>query len=843
MRRSGRRAAARIAWRQARRSRARSALIVGMVALPVAALAATAVVIQTVLPRPEERLAQQMGSTEIAILGWSDGIRPSSLQAKLPPGTRVITRTDLVSSNVVGGAIVYLPLEEFSLPIDRAPVRGMLTLLEGRAPTRPGEVAMRPSSLEAFGAAIGDEIGLEDVGLRLRVTGTVVRPDNISDQVAVVGKGTLRGRPDVSLGGLWVDLPAGASVARAGRVLSADPSVQGYVTAAEVGDDGRAKLVANGASFGAAALALFGTGLIAAAAFTVGTRRQLRLLGVMGAVGAEPYHLRAAVLFGGTALGLVGSVLGVGIGIAGAFAVHPQLPRWAGRIVGPVEFPVLALVGSVMLGTVAATLAAYGPARSAAKLSTVEALAGRTPRPRAPGKLAGLGVGASVVGAGLVAWGTVTRSDGVLTAGLFLMLGGVLVAIPLAVTWVGMVARHLPTVPRLAARDIARNGRRTGAAVAAATIALALPVAISAITLSDEAAERTIPFMANDHLLVSLTAPGDDRQARSHELIRELRSAFAGSLVVPLVPAVFPPDRTASGDQTGPPEESTALVEGPLVLVSEGVSYIPNGVLLVGGPDLLRAFHAAGGIPDLQTGKVVGIGPHTIDHGTVHLQRPPDRNGNELAEDLPAAEAGATRYASLGAGGEYNYVISPRAARRLGLRPGGSQSEALEFVFRSAKPLRKGDIARARTIAARNLGAYVISANDLGSHNGSFRLYASLGGAAVALAIVAVVVALVGAESRRDQAILVAVGAGPRTRRTLAGTSTLLLTTVAGALAVPAGFAPVLVHEATQNVNQPIVVPWAAIVFVVLAVPAVAGVFASFASRQPKAAAMLRPIA
>ena len=842
MRRSGFRAAARIAWRQARRARWRSALIVAMVALPVAALAATAVVIQTVMPRPEERVAQQMGSTEIAILGWSDRIRASSLQAKLPPGSRVITRKDLVSSNVVGGAMVYLPLQEFSLPIDRPPMRGMLTLLEGRAPTRPGEVAMRPRSLEEFGAAIGDEIWLEDVGLRLRVTGTVVRPDNITDQVAVVGAGTLRGREDVGLGGLWVDLPAGASVAQASRVLSAYPLVQGYVTAAQVGDDGRAKLVANGASFGAAALALFGTGLIAAAAFTVGTRRQLRLLGLMGAVGAEPYHLRAAVLFGGTCLGLVGSSVGLAIGIAGAFAVHPRLPRLAGRIVGPVEFPVLALIGSVMLGTVAATLAAYGPARSAAKLSTVEALAGKTRRPRAPGKLAASGLAAAAAGASLVAWGTQARADALLTPGLFLMLGGILVAIPLAVTWVGRLARHLPTVPRLAARDIARNGRRTGAAVAAATIALALPVAISAITLSNEIAQRTTPFMADDHLQVTLNAPGGHGEARSRVLVGQLRRAFPGSLLVPIQQALFPPSRML-GDitQEGTPGAWNVVVEGPTVQVQPGVSYLASGVLLVGGPDVLRAFHASTGITALRAGKVVAIGPHTVDHGLIHLHLSADPEGTKPLLDLSAVEAGATRYASLV--NEYTYVISPSAAKRLGMHAAPSLDQSFEFVLRAAKPLGKGDMARARAIASRNPGTYVISLGDLGSHDGPFRVYASLGGAAVALAIVAVVVALVGAESRRDQAILVAVGAAPWTRRTLAGTSTFLLTAVAGTLAIAGGFTPVAVHEGTQNANPPIVVPWAAIAFVVLAVPALAGAFAFLASRQPKAAAMLRPIA
>src|SRR5439155_25135685 len=114
------------------------------------------------------------------------------------------------------------------------------------------------------------------------------------------------------------------------------------------------------------------------------------------------------------------------------------------------------------------------------------AVAGRTPVPRKPGKLAGAGMVGVAIGVILTAWETVRHGPWILAVGLILTVGGFLVAIPLLVTWVGRLARYLPTMPRLAARDLARNGLRTGAALAAATIALALPVAVSALTLSDE---------------------------------------------------------------------------------------------------------------------------------------------------------------------------------------------------------------------------------------------------------------------------------------------------------------------------------------------------------------------
>ena len=105
------------------------------------------------------------------------------------------------------------------------------------------------------------------------------------------------------------------------------------------------------------------------------------------------------------------------------------------------------------------------------------------------------------------------------------------------------------------------------------------------------------------------------------------------------------------------------------------------------------------------------------------------------------------------------------------------------------------------------------------------------------------VLALLGAESRRDVAILVAVGAEPRIRRKLAGANGVLVAGLAGILAVPAGFAPVAVQELSRRAGDVVVVPWATIAFVLVGVPAVAGAVAALGSRQPETAPLLHPMA
>ncbi|HEU4354361.1 MAG TPA: FtsX-like permease family protein, partial [Actinomycetota bacterium] len=112
----------------------------------------------------------------------------------------------------------------------------------------------------------------------------------------------------------------------------------------------------------------------------------------------------------------------------------------------------------------------------------------------------------------------------------------------------------------------------------------------------------------------------------------------------------------------------------------------------------------------------------------------------------------------------------------------------------------------------------------------------------LALAIVFVIVALVGAESRRDQAILIAVGGEPRIRRAVAGTRALVTAALAGLLAVPAGFLPAAVFRIAQERGYPIVVPWTTVGLVLIATPILAGVCTALVSRQPKAAELLRPV-
>lgn len=860
-------ACARVAWRQARRAPGRSALVIAMIALPIAALTIGATLIRTSVPMLEEHVAGEMGSAELKVSPPVE-VDPRAIEAVLPRGSRVVEIKQWNKTLVIDGTLYWASAWEPSIPIDQPPIPGLYELMEGRAPTRPGEAAVDPRVLEIFEVRIGENLTIGD--LSVRVVGVAARPLQMWDPLIVTAPGTLEptgSGDELFVNHLLVDLPDGASLDAAAAAIvrhirdnAQDPEIAtGIERGLEEGSEmvvTREQIGANfyindaprltGVSFAGTVLALFATGLIAAAAFAVGIRRQLRTLGLIGATGAAPTHLRAVVLLGGTSLGLVGAGIGAAIGIAGAYALTPHLHRFTHSLPGAVMLHPPTIIGAIVLGVLAATAAAARPARLAARISTLDALAARMPPPRPTGRLARSGLIAVAVGA--LPTGASFRqgaSPALLVTGLVLMLGGFLVAVPWLLTVAGRFAPALPTATRLAFRDTARHGRRTGTAIAAAALALTLPVGVAALTLSEEAYQRQNRWMGEDHLLVRRHIDVAKGKAfpPPDGLLAHLRHALPGAIVTTPRVAVTDPERYPVPG-AAEPVPYAAYVEGAMITVHEpggaASSYREGGQLFVGGPDLLRALHADDGIPALEAGKVVTIGSGTSDDGVVHLVLPSDQPQPPRIR-LPAVEAGDIRYYMTDV--VPRYVISEEGAARFGLLPGSPEWDEGAALVAARAPLTEEQITAVKDVTAQYPGVYVQTLEDFLPRHGPLRAAAIGGAALIALAIVAVTIALVGAEARRDQAILVAVGAGPRARRRIAAARAGLVALLAGVIAVPAGFTPIAVIQWSRPESLPIVVPWATMALVALAVPAVAALFGGLTSRAPRSRTMLQPIA
>src|SRR5690606_33979046 len=102
-----------------------------------------------------------------------------------------------------------------------------------------------------------------------------------------------------------VDLPDGSSSSPVSGLTLAPSSAE-----PDAHEDATDEVIA---TYVAGALVLTAAGIVMAAAFTTGARRQLATLGLLAANGAPPRLLRRIVAVQGLLTGAVGTVLGLGI--------------------------------------------------------------------------------------------------------------------------------------------------------------------------------------------------------------------------------------------------------------------------------------------------------------------------------------------------------------------------------------------------------------------------------------------------------------------------------------------------------------------------------------------------
>jgi putative ABC transport system permease protein len=540
-----------MAWRDIRRHKGRSALIVALIALPVFAMSLAATAGMSMVATPAETAAMELGQTQGRLTDMSaqNAEAVQSLQGDISGGwgNSAEPDPDFVPSapaDVVPAGYTAIPWQSASLtsPVGKAQVdlnatvtdalnpafKGKYTLLRGVAPTSASEALGTPGLLERFGLQLGDK--LTTSAGTFAITGTLraerqgdgesfifLKSSQIPANLAKgLGPATVYLVGDKPL--VWSDAKAfnAKGVMLTSRSLLLDPPSKTQLgdDAQYMQDDWRQTMVASYFVMGSliAVLALLEVGLLAGAAFAVGARKQQRDLALLAASGAEGSMVRNTVTAGGLWLGLVGGIVGAVLGsivaVIGVLVVQS---------LGLAIFPGLHLMwlpalGLVVLGVAAGIVAAMVPARAVAKQATLAALkSGRTAD--APSKwTARIGLGLLLLaalamasaGAATVAtrgtdaqytwaqWlgGLVVAGAVLLVVGLICLTGRIIGALTAKTSWL--------SVPlRLAARDSARNRGRTVPAVAAVLAAATLSGALmvgAASTMQQESDEHQWQF-------------------------------------------------------------------------------------------------------------------------------------------------------------------------------------------------------------------------------------------------------------------------------------------------------------------------------------------------------------
>jgi putative ABC transport system permease protein len=829
----------RVLWRMARRDLrrhlSRSALIVALVALPVAGLTAGIVLLQAASPTGEQRAADVLGSATLRVDATSPQARLDA--AALPAGSRTLAfSTDGGLLRVGPGVVRRISLTD--LPLDDPLTTGMLRLRAGRAPRGPGEVAVSTAVLRQLGRRVGDTLRLvqpDGTDRTVRITGTVLRHADTDAFLAVTPRGALG--PDARRSWL-VALPTGVgdqSVLRGASGLAVTTRERASTSPRSV----RTRTGVLNPIPIVAGLALMIAALVAAAAFAAGVRREIRELGLLAAAGGSPAQLRAAVLARGATLGVTGGLAGLALGALAAVAVHPALGGIVGHLPRPISLPTLPLVGVVAAAVLAGTAAAWFPARFAGRVPPVEALDARVPTGPPPRHVSRLGILAIVLGCVIAAVGAKPINNlAVSLAGLALLLGGFVACSAALVAAVEPLAPHLPLAGRVATRQAARNRSRAGPAVAAIAVALAVPVFVSSVALTARGDDRAhwLPALGADQLQISRIGPGGAEGGSGRSIIelrdpgsgqlpsaavRAVLAAIPGAVAAPLEAAFVPVSGAGGSGRLPAGKGGAGAPPMPMVVtVRQLVTQAEEpGLLYVGGDDLLAALGAQSAAADLAAGKVVGIGPGTVSGGRVALHRGDFHDGHagsfldRQARVLPAVQVDGRPLLAI------RYLISAATAQRLGL-----VAATQGTLVRAPHAITPAELAAAQADLAPfpELAAEAGPGTPPQSVSTSLLLLLFAVSAAVALAVVAAMVGLAQAEAGPERRALFAVGASPSVLRGTAAATAGLLALLGGILAVPAGLLPLAAIYVASPAAVPLAIPWTGLALIVLGVPALA---------------------
>ncbi|MEV0130875.1 FtsX-like permease family protein [Dactylosporangium sp. NPDC050688] len=864
----------RIARREARRAKGRTALVLSLILLPVLGLSFAAVTYDMFALTPAEELDRELGRFEASVHwpfggpvtqdaqgygvmnpGRGEPATPSAegLLALLPAGSRVALLDEREVRLRGGTGEQKLRAHQFDLA--DAAYRGRVALLRGTAPASGGEVALNAAAMELLGVLLGGTVQLPERG-ELRVVAEMELPGSLKP-AAVLRPGTLPVGPPERYTSWLVDAPAPITWDQVRALNQHGVVVRSRAVVLDPPPDAPTWPSGDGDVFGLGVL-VFGLGvleivLLAGPAFAVGARRRRRELALVAANGGTPAQLRRIVLADGVLLGVVAGVVGTAVAIAAAFALRGVFEEHVvrARAGGYRVFPE-ALLGIAGLAFVAGVGAALVPAFAAARTDVVAALAGRRNR-TGPGRrwlVAGLGMlGAGAAGAG---YGVVAIDSTVVMAGLVLAELGLVVVTPTLVGLVARLGRRLPLAPRIAVRDLARNRSSTAPAISAVMAAVLGAVTIGVFFASDVQRQRDMQVAALPDGYAEITRGWGDRGERADplptaRLVQAATATLPVARTVELRGVACPPGASADtscwllpvrpahrrcpfrpGDAT--PEEQRKAARDPRCRGNGYVMYgggnattiVDDGstvgvVSAAHGEDLARAEAT------LRAGGVVVADPSLVDNGTVLLAAPspgdPEGYGHTVA--VPG-------YVTTTAVSRVFVAMSPQAVAKAGL----------------AVEVKGIVVATSRMPTRAEMGAFNAATGALGNfYHGSvawpYRPDATVN--LVVLGIVAAVIALGAAgistglaavDSRPDLATLGAVGASPGVRRRLtlsqAGVIAGLGSLLGAAAGLGAGWAVLaaLNRQALSrwpaDATYPWAVPWPNVAVAVLVVPAVA---------------------
>ena len=819
------RAVARLARRTARREWQRTTLVAALVAVPVMVAVVVAGLMRAADVTPAERITAEMGTADVRLMLHHNGDDEAlaeearSTITRLVAGSQpdaVVTYRQLWDSDV--GLADVGSVRVTNLPLDTSVTEGMLELLRGRAPASLDEIALSSAAIDRAGLDVGDVVELAGIG-SAEIVGEVVDPLQVHQATVVATGGGLDRLAEAAAAPtsaptwlLAVDEPSRVAqrlregyqdatgysdvdTGMAERAVTAEQGPTAIPIDVSTRDMLRAEMAGSGGLGRVATPEVVGTlvaavllaevALIAGAAYATGARRRLRELGLLGANGATTAHLRAAVVGEATVTGILGGLVGVVAGLAALVFGRPLAQRMISTVMSGVELSVADLLGPVVAAVAAVTIAAWLPARTAARVPTTTALEGRMPLSTPKRWIVPAGLALAVFGGVLFLVGVLAGGSlggGVGAIGVLLAVGGTaLLTVPI-IALVGRFADRLPATLRLVVRDSARQRTRAAAASASALIVLLVPVLVATVSLSQQINEQVDGLRApGNHVLLApqerwdamrgespdpvLGQPRETSTSRT-EMVTTIRDQLpdAAYATVSYLDALAHLE-AAPGFQPANLDDLPREMRGPTG-PSDGLwRHTPvQAHVALAAPELLEVLGLTDAMGDLDEGEALVLGT---------ARR---RTTVEIAEQTVSAVEVPTHV--LRQGGFPRVLLPSGVAGDLGLSEAGTGDL---FVVPSAIDSE----TRAALYSANDGGIDLVMAYNQPESSPLLRWIAVGAALLVALVILGLVTMLSATESDRDLRAMVAVGAAPRMRRRFLGLQSGVHALVGAVLGVP----------------------------------------------------------
>ncbi|WP_216588011.1 ABC transporter permease [Streptomyces brasiliscabiei] len=399
---------------------------------------------------------------------------------------------------------------------------------DGSGPTGPGRIGLDKDTADKGGYHVGDTVPVAITGRAktFQLSG-IFTTEN--EQVAAGGSLVLFDTPSAQRLFLQPGFFENVTVTAAPGVSSPDlaaainkvlPRSAKARTGQQLADE-QAKLVAgdamtlNGILFAFAGVALFVSVFLIANTFTMLAAQRTRELALLRAVGASRRQVTRSVLIEAMMVGAVGAAAGLGLGAALAAVASATVEFDGGTPDGPLIVTSTTVLVAAVVGILVTMVAAWLPARRAAKIPPVAAI-GSAHLPATTKSLVlrnALGGMLTLLGAAVVVAGTragSSRGGGTVGFGAFLAVTGLLVLIPLLSRPViavvqPLLRRGFGVSGTLAGRNAVRSPRRTGATASALAIGLTLVSALTVlgVTLGESMDKMTTDIVKADYMVTA----------------------------------------------------------------------------------------------------------------------------------------------------------------------------------------------------------------------------------------------------------------------------------------------------------------------------------------------------